>query len=107
MPYPRGVASRFGSIFPLDHIEACRDSLSDRAQLDLYTSAANMDDLNELRAWLNYRALDLDGGSYGTREVQVFLRRHPESVRTAVLTAVSPLFEGGYVTPRPRAAERT
>ncbi len=96
--YPGGVESRFGEIFPIDHIEACRDELSERAQLDLYTSAINMDDLEELRAWLNYSALNLWGGSYGTREIQVFLRRHPESVRTAVLMAAGPISGGGYVT---------
>jgi pimeloyl-ACP methyl ester carboxylesterase len=98
VPYPAGIESRFGAIFPVDHAMACRDRLSERAQLDLYTSAHNMDDLDELRAWLNYRTLDLNGGSYGTREIQVFLRRHPESARTAILNAVSPIFEGGYIT---------
>ncbi len=98
VPYPRGVESRFGEIFPLDHIAACRDRLARRARLDLYTSAHNMDDLDELRGWLNYTALDLVGGSYGTREIQVFLRRHPGSARTAVLNAVAPIFEEGYVT---------
>lgn len=98
VPYPSGVESRFGTIFPLDHIVACRDRLAQRAQLDLYTTAHNMDDLDELRAWLNYRTLDLNGGSYGTREIQVFLRRHPQSARTVVLNAVAPIFEGGYVT---------
>jgi pimeloyl-ACP methyl ester carboxylesterase len=97
VPYPGGVASRFGSIFPLDHIVACRDRLSERAQLDLYTSEINMDDLEELRGWLNYRALDLIAGSYGTREAQVFLRRHPESARSVVLEGVAPIFEPGYV----------
>ncbi|MEE8523113.1 MAG: hypothetical protein V3T72_04210, partial [Thermoanaerobaculia bacterium] len=53
VPYPGGVASRFGAIFPLDHIVACRDRLSERARLDLYTTAHNMDDLDQLRAWLN------------------------------------------------------
>ncbi|MDH3402420.1 MAG: alpha/beta hydrolase [Acidobacteriota bacterium] len=98
VPYPRGVGSRFGTIFPLDHVVACRDRLAERAQLDLYTSAHNMDDLDELRAWLNYRTLDLNGGSYGTREIQVFLRRHPEAARTVILNAVAPIFEAGYVT---------
>ena len=98
VPYPRGVESRFGEIFPLDHVADCRDRLAQRARLDLYTSAHNMDDLDELRAWLNYTALDLVGFSYGTREAQVFLRRHPGSARTAVLNGVAPIFEAGYVT---------
>jgi pimeloyl-ACP methyl ester carboxylesterase len=98
VPYPGGIGSRFGSIFPIDHVVACRDRLAQRARLDLYTSNQSMDDLDELRAWLNYGALDLVGGSYGTREVQVFLRRHPDAVRAVILNAVSPLFEPGYVT---------
>ena len=98
VPYPRGVESRFGEIFPMDHIEACRDHLSERTRLDLYTSATNMDDLDELRAWLNYTHLNLSGGSYGALEIQVFLRRHPESVRTAILNSVFPISEPGYVT---------
>ncbi len=98
VPYPRGVESRFGEIFPRDHIVACRDRLAQRARLDLYTSSHTMDDLDELRGWLNYTALNLIGGSYGTREIQVFLRRHPGSVRTAILNSVVPIFEAGYVT---------
>ncbi len=98
VPYPGGVESRFGEIFPLDHVVACRDRLAERAQLDLYSSNVNMDDLDELRSWLNYTALNLIGGSYGTREIQVFLRRHGDSTRTAILNAVSPIFEEGYVT---------
>ena len=98
VPYPRGVASRFGEIFPVDHAIACRDKLAERARLDLYTTAHNMDDLDELRGWLNHTALNLIGGSYGTQEIQVFLRRHPDAVRTAVLQAVSPIFRHGYVS---------
>ena len=98
IPYPGGVSSRFGTIFPIDHIRACRDDLSQKARLDLYTSNQNVDDLEELRQWLNYTALNLVGGSYGTREIQVFLRRHPTSVRTVILKGVSPLFTPGYVS---------
>ena len=97
VPYPGGVASRFGVLFPLDHVVACRDHLKERARLDLYTSEHTMDDLDELRAWLNYSALDLVGGSYGTREIQVFLRRHPERARVAVMSGVVPIFDEGYV----------
>ena len=97
VPYPSGVSSRFGSIFPIDHVEACRDELSKRAQLDLYTSRHNIDDLDELREWLNYETLDLNGGSYGTFEAQIYARRHPQSVRTMVLNGVAPINVRGYV----------
>ena len=56
-----------------------------------------MDDLEELRQWLNYTALNLIGGSYGTREIQVYLRRHPGSIRTVILKGVAPLFAPIYV----------
>lgn len=98
VPYPGGIESRFGAIFPVDHATACRDELSERARLDLYTTDHNMDDLDELRGWLNYRTLDLNGGSYGAREIQIFLRRHPDSARTVVLNAASAIFERGYVS---------
>lgn len=98
VPYPGGVESRFGALFPVDHVVACRDRLAQRARLDLYTSNDSMDDLDELRGWLNYSALNLVGGSYGTREIQVFLRRHPERARTVVMSGVVPIFDAGYVS---------
>jgi pimeloyl-ACP methyl ester carboxylesterase len=98
VPYPGGIQSRFDSLFPLDHIKACRDQLTKRARLEFYTSQMNMDDLDELRRWLEYESLSLIGGSYGSREIQVYLRRHGDSARAALLTAVSPIFTGGYVT---------
>jgi pimeloyl-ACP methyl ester carboxylesterase len=97
VPYPGGLTSRFGTVFPLDHVTACRDALSRRARLDRYTTAATVDDLEELRAWLGYRAFNLLGTSYGTRVAQVYMRRHPASVRTAVLNGVAPVAEPVYV----------
>ncbi len=98
VPYPRGAASRFDELFPPDHLKACANALSERARLDLYTSAASMDDLEDLRTWLGYSALNFWTGSYGTREAQVFLRRHPKAVRTVVLNAPSPIFEKPYLS---------
>jgi len=44
-----------------------------------------MDDLEAVRKALGYGKLDLYGVSYGATAAQVFLRRHPGSVRTVVL----------------------
>jgi pimeloyl-ACP methyl ester carboxylesterase len=98
VPYPGGIESRFGSLFPIDHIKNCRDELAKNTKLEFYTSQHNMDDLDELRDWLDYESLNLIGGSYGSREIQVYLRRHSDKARAAVLNAVSPIFKGGYVT---------
>jgi pimeloyl-ACP methyl ester carboxylesterase len=97
VPYPGGFRSRFGTVFPPAHAAACRDSLRRRADLDQYTTASSVDDLEELRAWLRYPRLNLLGASYGTRVAQVYIRRHPASVRTVVLNAVAPVSETLYV----------
>lgn len=101
VPYPGGFESRFGSIFAADHLAACRDTLSRRADLRLYTTPLSVDDVEELRRWLGYDAVNLFGGSYGSRVTQVYMRRHPEAVRTAVMNGVTPVSEPGYVRTSP------
>jgi pimeloyl-ACP methyl ester carboxylesterase len=97
VPYPGGLASRFGAVFPVDHIASCRTALAARAQLDRYTTVAKIDDLEALRRWLGYDAFNLLGTSYGTRLAQVYLRRHPAAVRTVVMNGVAPVAEPLYV----------
>lgn len=60
------------------------------ADVTLYTSAPAMDDVDEVRRALGYEAINLFGGSYGTRAALIYLRRHAPSVRTAVLKGVAP-----------------
>ncbi len=96
-PFPRGIPSRFETVFPLDHVEACRDMLATRADLSQYHTPNAMDDLAELAAWLGYTHLNLSGGSYGTREAQIFARRHPDMVRTVILNAAAPVDVPIYV----------
>jgi len=96
-PYPGGIASRFRTVLPLDHAVACRDMLQQRTDLSQYTTANAMDDLADVAGWLGYSQLNLSGGSYGTREVQVFARRHPDMVRTAIMNGVAPVNEPVYV----------
>ncbi len=50
-----------------------------------------MDDLDDVRAALGYERINLYGGSYGTRAGLVYMRRHPERVRTAVLDGLAPV----------------
>jgi pimeloyl-ACP methyl ester carboxylesterase len=56
-----------------------------------------MDDLAELSEWLGYAQLNINGGSYGTVEAQVFTRRHPDMVRTVIMNGVAPLQDRVYV----------
>jgi pimeloyl-ACP methyl ester carboxylesterase len=79
----------YDAMFPLAGVEACRAELETRADLTKYLTSIAVEDLEEVRRRLGYGKLNLVGGSYGTRFVQEFLRRHPESVRTAVLQGLA------------------
>lgn len=83
-----GDGTRLDHLFPLDTVIACRDELKKRADLTRYTTAAAMDDLDEVRRYLGYGRVNLSGGSYGTYAAQVFLVRHPEAVRSITLIGV-------------------
>ncbi|HEX7240723.1 MAG TPA: alpha/beta hydrolase, partial [Longimicrobiaceae bacterium] len=83
-------ASFLGAFLPADRVRACAAALRRRADLAQYTTDAAADDLDEVRAALGYERLDLFGGSYGTRAALVYMRRHPERVRSAVLQGVVP-----------------
>ncbi|MFT5684679.1 MAG: pimeloyl-ACP methyl ester carboxylesterase [Myxococcota bacterium] len=57
----------------------------------LYITPIAMDDLDAVREALGYETINLYGASYGTRAGLVYMRRHPERVRTAILDGVAPL----------------
>lgn len=86
----RGVEQALEEFLPTEGVRACRDELEKQADLTRYTTADAVDDFDEVRAALGYEKVNLVGGSYGTRVVQTYLRRHPEVVRTAVLEGVVP-----------------
>ena len=65
------------------YVQSCTAALPGDASQ--YGTAAAMDDLEAVRKALGYGRLDLYGISYGATAAQVFLRRHPASVRTVVL----------------------
>ncbi len=73
----------------IERLQACVAELD--ADPRLYTTSIAMDDLDEMREALGYETVNLWGGSYGTRAALIFLRRHPERVRTAVLDGLAPV----------------
>jgi pimeloyl-ACP methyl ester carboxylesterase len=77
-------------MFPIDYVKNLRETLEPRADLTKYTTSIAMDDLDDVRAWLGYDRINLFGGSYGTRAALVYMRQHPEHVRSAILVAVAP-----------------
>lgn len=67
----------------------CRVDLESRADLTQYTTSIFADDINEIREALGYKHVNLLGGSYGTLAAQVYMKRHGETVRSAVLKGVT------------------
>ncbi|WP_376692859.1 alpha/beta hydrolase [Wenzhouxiangella sp. EGI_FJ10409] len=68
-----------------------RDCLDDwDADVRYYTTSDGARDLEALREAYGFESLNLIGGSYGTRMAQVYLRNHPERVRSVVLDGVVP-----------------
>jgi pimeloyl-ACP methyl ester carboxylesterase len=85
----KDLTSFFGDILPPDKVRACREKLQEHADLRLYTTPIAMDDLDEVRAALGYNKIDLAGLSYGTIASQVYMRQHPEHVRSVFLVGVA------------------
>lgn len=83
------VQGFFEEYLPQEVVDACRRELETQADLTLYTTSIAMDDVDQVREALGYDKIDLVGGSYGTRAAQVYMKRHPEHVRAAVLQGVA------------------
>ncbi len=79
-------------MYPVDYVKNLRETLEQRADLTRYTTSIAMDDLDDVRAWLGYDQINLFGLSYGTRAALVYLRQHPEHVRTVTLMGVAPTY---------------
>jgi pimeloyl-ACP methyl ester carboxylesterase len=77
-------------MYPIDYVREMRRMLEQRVDLTKYTTSIAMDDLDDVRAWLGYDGINLFGASYGTRAALVYMRQHPEHVRSAILLGVAP-----------------
>jgi pimeloyl-ACP methyl ester carboxylesterase len=77
--------------FNVEVLRACLAELKERADLRLYSTPVAMDDINDVRSALGYDKVNLYGGSYGSRAELVYMRRHPETVRCAILNSVAPI----------------
>ena len=80
----------FADLFPLEKVRACRAELEKKADLTQYTTTIAVEDLDDVRRAMGYDKLNLFGDSYGSRLALVYLRRHPEHVRTVTLQAIAP-----------------
>ena len=71
-------------------VKACRMRLETNANLRLYSTEIVVDDLEEVRQVLGYGPINLYGTSYGSRVAQVYMRRHPKSLRAVSMKGVVP-----------------
>jgi pimeloyl-ACP methyl ester carboxylesterase len=74
-----------------------------------YGTRMAVDDLEAVRKALGYRQLDVIGSSYGATAAQVYLKLHPSSVRTLILsggTAIDVPFFSRYAVNAQRALDQ-
>ncbi len=64
-------------------------SSPDGGDVTQYGTRMAMDDLDAVRAALGYRQLDVIGSSYGATAAQIYLKLHPSSVRTLILSGAT------------------
>lgn len=82
----------------------CGRELGNRA--GLYGTAAIADDFEAVRATLGLENLDLWGDSYGTYLMPVYAARHPQHVRSMVLSGAAPIEFDPWGRDRLAAARR-
>jgi pimeloyl-ACP methyl ester carboxylesterase len=105
--HPEDLAELLGGQFEVERLAPCLERYEAEGGVDLtqYTTAQMVDDLDEVRAALGYGPVNLFAISYGTLVAQVYMRRHPEQVRSAVLDGVVPT-DAGVLLGMPANAER-
>ena len=91
-PRTRSPQDYLTEMYPVEYVKTLRQALEQRADLTQYTTSIAMDDLDDVRAWLGYERINLFGLSYGTRAVLVYMRQHPDRVRSAILMGVAPTY---------------
>ena len=84
-------------------------SSPDGGDVTQYGTRMAMEDLEAVRAALGYRQLDVIGSSYGATAAQIYLKLHPSSVRTLILsgaTAIDVPFFGRFAVNAQRALDQ-
>jgi pimeloyl-ACP methyl ester carboxylesterase len=88
---PEAAEASLRDLFPPAAVKKCERRLAAAADLTRYTYPYFANDLERVRQALGYGPLNLFAGSYGTRAAQIYLRDHPQSVRTVYLGSAVPI----------------
>ena len=70
------------------YLQQCLDTID--ADPRYYTTDLAVADLDAIRQWLGYNALNVWGVSYGTRVALMYLKNFPETTRTVTIDGVAP-----------------
>lgn len=95
-----GAAGYLGPLFPKPQVDACRAALARKVDLRFYTTPIIVQDFDALRRALGYAKVNIFGVSWGTRVEYLWLRMHPETVRSAILEGSAPV---SFLNPLPHA----
>jgi pimeloyl-ACP methyl ester carboxylesterase len=85
-----------------EYVKQCQASLNGDPRF--YTTAMSVDDFDEARQVLGYDQIDLIGASYGGTVVQVYLQRHEDHVRSAIIDH-STLLRIPFMSVLPRSSQ--
>jgi len=98
---PRAPDSAFlGPLFPPEGVAQCKAALEKKVDLRYYTTPIIVDDLEEVRRALGYDRVNLWAVSWGTRVVYLWLKMHPEHIRSVILEGSAPV---SFLNPLPHA----
>jgi pimeloyl-ACP methyl ester carboxylesterase len=92
----------FNSYFQPSIYQKALPDLQAKADLSQYTTNHAVDDFNQIRDALGFEKINLRGGSYGSRAALVYMRRYPETIRSATLQGIAPI---AYLNPLPHARD--
>lgn len=88
-PYDN-MAAYFLQIWPDGILSSCYKRYAKTSNPSAYNTNNAVDDLDDVRAALGYRKLVLYGGSYGSFFSFIYIRRHEDRVKSAVLYGIMP-----------------
>jgi len=98
---PRAPDSAFlGPLFPPEGVAQCKAALEKKVDLRYFTTPIIVDDLEEVRRALGYDRVNLWAVSWGTRVVYLWLKMHPEHIRSVILEGSAPV---SFLNPLPHA----
>ena len=87
----KDVQGYLDPLFREDIFKECRDKLSQDFDLSKYSTCLAADDINDIRRALDYDKINISGTSYGSRMGLVYMRRYPQTIRTAILSGLVPI----------------